>query len=208
MRAGHRRRSRRSRASTRARVTAVDEDDIDEFLRFADPDGLAAVVAAGPEERAGRYDWYRMKSIHVHCWHEEEFVEVLEYAIRELGHSWEFLDGVIAADEGPPGIEFGYVLRKSSTTADRAGPMCDDSARCGRPGSRIAAGCTTTHSIARCAASDGAAMRTELDAFRHRRVVRASERAAGLVRAVKARSPVPPAKAPKAPRSAEPGGPA
>src|SRR5438874_1912718 len=69
-------------------------------------------------ERAAWFDWHRKRSIHVHCWTEDEFLEVLLHAIATMGHRWEFVDGIIADDEGEHGIEFGYVLRRSTLAFD------------------------------------------------------------------------------------------
>src|SRR5438874_1294686 len=45
-------------------------------------------------------------------------LEVLLHAIATMGHRWEFVDGIIADDEGEHGIEFGYVLRRSTLAFD------------------------------------------------------------------------------------------
>ena len=170
------------------RVTIAENDDIDEFLRYADPDAFASLRAATPEEQEKVYEWHRLRSIHVHCWHEQEFVDVLSYAIRELGHTWEFLDGVIAEDEGPGGFEFGYVLRKSTLALDADtlakrfesvwGEWFSDRRR--------------LHDFVAAHASvaaDDAALRGELDAFRKRRVVRRDRSGRRLLRQAKAKLP-------------------
>ena len=114
-----------------AGVTEVDDDHIREFLRFTEPDYEHTVAALDPEARAALFDWHRQRSIHVHCWAEDGFLPVLDHALRTLGHRWEFVDGVLADDEGPDGMEFGFVLRRSpvelapDVAADRFGAGYD-----------------------------------------------------------------------------------
>jgi hypothetical protein len=54
----------------------------------------------------------------VHCWTEDGFLLVLDHGVRSLGHHWEFVDGVLSDDEGPDGMEFGFVLRRSPVALD------------------------------------------------------------------------------------------
>jgi hypothetical protein len=68
--------------------------------------------------------WHRERSIHVHCWSEEEFPEVIAHTVRAAGHTWELVDALATDAEGPTGDEFGYVLRRSpleASPAERAG---------------------------------------------------------------------------------------
>jgi SAM-dependent methyltransferase len=98
-----------------AGVTEVDDDHIVEFLRHTEaPEDFARFESEPPEVQRAFVEWHRERSIHAHCWHEDEFVEVVLYGIAELGHHWELVDGVLADDEGPEGFEFGYVLRRCS----------------------------------------------------------------------------------------------
>ena len=102
-------------AEHRAKVTEVDDDHIVEFIRNTQPDELlAAFEAATPQERAAAIALHRERSIHAHCWTADEFTEVIAHAVGQLGHMWEFVDGVLTEDEGPLGQEFGYVLRCTS----------------------------------------------------------------------------------------------
>jgi SAM-dependent methyltransferase len=179
------------------RVTAVGDDDIDEFLESADPEAFAALRAAEPETRSEIYDWHRRRSIHVHCWTEEEFTEVLEHGIRTLGHAWDLLDAVVAADEGHNGFEFGFVLRKSTATlepealAERFAATWNDwigdRHRLHAYIAALLADQGVEAEEALTLRSELAAARAELHAFRTRRAVRATDRAAGLIRHVKAR---------------------
>ncbi|HEY7069372.1 MAG TPA: methyltransferase domain-containing protein [Acidimicrobiales bacterium] len=101
-----------------AGVTEVDDDHIREFLRFTEPDYEGTVLALSPESQAELFDWHRRRSIHVHCWTEDGFLLVLDHGVRSLGHHWEFVDGVLSDDEGPDGMEFGFVLRRSPVALD------------------------------------------------------------------------------------------
>jgi SAM-dependent methyltransferase len=97
-----------------AGVTEVDDEHIRQFLEFTEADYQAAVLDLDPAERDKLFERHRLRSIHVHCWSELDFPPVIHYAIGELGHRWEFVDGILTDDEGLDGIEFGYVLRRST----------------------------------------------------------------------------------------------
>jgi SAM-dependent methyltransferase len=88
-------------------VTQVDDEHIEEFLTLADKEA-SYTIAPDPENRDAFYNWHRERSIHVHCWTDTEFHQVLIYATIGLGLSWEIVDGVRLADD----LEFGYVLRR------------------------------------------------------------------------------------------------
>ncbi len=92
----------------------VDDEHISEFLRFTDESYQELVVDAGPVERKRLFDRHRDRSIHVHCWSEDDFQPVIDHAIGVLGHRWQFVDGILTDDEGPLGFEFGYVMRRSA----------------------------------------------------------------------------------------------
>ncbi len=95
-------------------VTTVDDGHILEFLEAVDDPDFERCTRGSAEERQAILDQHRRRSIHAHCWAEDEFLPVLLYSIRRLGHRWEFVDGITVDDEGPEGIEFGYALRRSS----------------------------------------------------------------------------------------------
>ncbi len=96
-----------------AGVTEVDDDHIDEFLRFTEGDYQRSVADLDAASRAKLFELHRERSIHVHCWAEHDFQPVIDYSITMLDHRWEFIDGILTDDEGPEGIEFGYVMRRS-----------------------------------------------------------------------------------------------
>jgi SAM-dependent methyltransferase len=107
-------------------VTRVADEHIEEFLALADRGASFTIVPDGANREAF-FDWHRQRSIHVHCWTDTEFHQVLLYAIVALGLSWELVDRV-QRTEGDE--EFGYVLRRPrlrglwervSTAAARAG---------------------------------------------------------------------------------------
>lgn len=96
-----------------AQVTEVDDDHIVDFIRLTGTDDYEAYLAMSDAEKAEHIEFHRRRSIHAHCWKEDEFLEVILHAIEHLDQEWEFLDGVLSEDEGPEGFEFGYVLRRS-----------------------------------------------------------------------------------------------
>ena len=95
----------------RAGVTNVDDDHVTEFLVTTTPDLAptidASVVSA--EERTANLEWHRQRSIHAHCWTDDEFLPVLLYGIRHLHQRWMLMDRVHPEDDG---IEFGFVLKR------------------------------------------------------------------------------------------------
>ncbi|GEM_PF-851600 len=91
-----------------ARVTEVDDDHMIEFLRNT------IGLPEDPDERDACMALQRDRTIHVHCWDEDEFLPVLLHTVDPLGLRWEFVDGLLTDDLGEAGFEFGYVLRKST----------------------------------------------------------------------------------------------
>lgn len=94
-------------------VHEVDDDHVEDFLV-----GTCVPIPDDPEGRAAVFDLHRRRSIHVHCWHEQEFFEVLLHGVTAIGHRWELVDAVLAADEGEDGFEFGWVLRRTDAVGD------------------------------------------------------------------------------------------
>jgi SAM-dependent methyltransferase len=93
-------------AEFQAGVTEVDAQHVEEFVQQT-----GGSLGATEAERAASIARHLKRSIHVHCWDDEEFFPVFLYGVRNLGQHWEFVDGMIAEDDGPSGMEFGYVLR-------------------------------------------------------------------------------------------------
>jgi SAM-dependent methyltransferase len=98
-------------------VTTIDDDHLWEFLHNAEESSIDA-MPADPEGQREFLEWHRNRSIHAHCWSEDEFLEVVVYAMETFGLRWEFVDGVIPDEEGEMGSEFGFVFRKSALDDD------------------------------------------------------------------------------------------
>lgn len=96
-----------------AGVTEVDDAHIEEFLDSVAAAGAGARLSEDPVERKEQIDANRRRSIHVHCWDQDEFEPVLRYCVDPLGQRWEFVDAALREDGGPDSIEFGFVVRKS-----------------------------------------------------------------------------------------------
>jgi len=90
--------------------SGVTEVDGEHLLDFAEKTGTSLGVSAS--ERRANIELHLRRSVHVHCWDDEEFFSVLLYSVERLGQRWEFVDGSLSEDEGPLGMEFGFVLRR------------------------------------------------------------------------------------------------
>lgn len=91
--------------------TEVDEEHLVDSIAH-----LYDVGALSPAERERIFAEELARSPHVHCWTPREFNEVLAYAISPLGQRWELVEVLTSDDWVPSGVEFGYVLRKSTST--------------------------------------------------------------------------------------------
>ena len=90
-------------------ATTPDDDHLLEFLLGADQ-GPQFVLPDDADERARLFAWHRERSIHVHCWTDDEFVDVLKCCSDVLGHDWECRDRLSTAESG---MEFGFVLARA-----------------------------------------------------------------------------------------------
>lgn len=98
----------------KAGTTVVDDDHIVEFILHADH-LIRREEGTEPEPLTDELiEAHRLRSIHAHCWTEDEFIDVLLYVVRELGVSFSMRDG-FSARAGRGGWEFGFVLQKVST---------------------------------------------------------------------------------------------
>jgi SAM-dependent methyltransferase len=88
-------------------VTEVDDEHV---LDFAEKTGTPLGVSAS--DRCANIELHLRRSLHVHCWDDEEFFSVLLYTVERLSQRWEFVDGTLSEDEGPLGMEFGFVVRR------------------------------------------------------------------------------------------------
>jgi predicted SAM-dependent methyltransferase len=88
-----------------AKARGVDDEHVVDYLRV-----VRSFEGTG-DELAERIAYERTRSFHVHCWVEETFFPVLEYAATHLDSPFEMVDLVLTPDI-PGGKEFGYVLRR------------------------------------------------------------------------------------------------
>jgi SAM-dependent methyltransferase len=91
-------------------VTEVDAAHIHDFA-----EKTGTPLGASASQRRANIELHLKRSIHVHCWDDEEFFSVLLYTVEHLSQRWEFVDGVLSEDEGPLGMEFGFVLRRGDS---------------------------------------------------------------------------------------------
>jgi SAM-dependent methyltransferase len=100
-------------AEYEADVTTVSEGHIEDFLRGVGEwhDDWSADARAQVIERQ------RQRSIHVHCWSQDEFSETLLHVLETGRQPWDLLDAVFVEDV-VDSIEFGYVLRKRPADRD------------------------------------------------------------------------------------------
>jgi SAM-dependent methyltransferase len=96
-------------------ATVPDDDHLLEFLLGADQ-GPDFVLPDDPDARAQLFAWHRDRSIHVHCWTDDEFVEVLRHCSDDLGHRWALRKRLTTSQSG---MEFGFVLERSSREQPR-----------------------------------------------------------------------------------------
>jgi SAM-dependent methyltransferase len=100
-------------ADFRRGATRVDDEHLLDFLNGIER--VHAYLDLPPEpERAAFLDWHRDRSVHVHCWADDEFWPVVGFGVEGLGHRWEHVDGFGTSDPASDGIEFGFVLRKDT----------------------------------------------------------------------------------------------
>lgn len=92
-----------------AGIEVVDDDHIIEFLTLADAEGAHPEIPDEPRAREELFERLRRRSIHVHCWTEDDFPEVLRHCIEQLGQRWTILAQLPTGD----GMEFGYLLRRA-----------------------------------------------------------------------------------------------
>jgi SAM-dependent methyltransferase len=99
-----------------AGTTIVDDDHIREFLTMAGPGASFLELPERTELEPAFFDWHRRRSVHVHCWDEEEFLPVLLYSIDQLGECWELVGRLRAEADGD---EFGFLLRRIERPGNR-----------------------------------------------------------------------------------------
>jgi SAM-dependent methyltransferase len=92
-------------------MRSVSDAHVEEFLRHTGGWDERFDDHADDEGRAAYFDRHRQRSIHVHCWTEHEFLDVLYHAVTAMDMRWELLDALLVEDVWG-GFEFGYALRR------------------------------------------------------------------------------------------------
>ena len=103
-------------ADYRRGATSVDDEHMLDFLLGAGPRRRLSSSFRPEPERPAFFDWHRQRSIHVHCWSQDEFWPVVGFGIEALGHRWEHVDGFRTGDPAADGIEFGLALGKDTVS--------------------------------------------------------------------------------------------
>lgn len=104
-------------AEHRAGITAVDDDHIVEFILHADH-LMRRAEGKEPEPLTDELvEAHRLRSIHAHCWTEDEFLDLLLYASRDVGLGFRLVDG-FSSRAGQGGWEFAMVLQKAAPSGD------------------------------------------------------------------------------------------
>ncbi|HTZ08796.1 MAG TPA: methyltransferase domain-containing protein, partial [Acidimicrobiales bacterium] len=88
-------------------VEEVSDEHLREFLR-----DRGVLARWSPAKRRAQIALHRDRSVHVHCWTQAEFAQVLLWGIEHLGHTWELVDA--CTREQPIHYEFGFLLRKGA----------------------------------------------------------------------------------------------
>jgi SAM-dependent methyltransferase len=100
-------------ADYRDQVTVVSDEHLEDHLRKT---GVWQ-ESWTEEDRRREFAFNRDRSVHVHCWTEDEFLPVLEHTIAPMGMQWELLDAMFVEDV-TDGFEFGFALRRALVDAD------------------------------------------------------------------------------------------
>jgi SAM-dependent methyltransferase len=100
-------------ADYRDHVTVVSDEHLEDHLRKT---GVWQ-ESWTEEDRRREFAFNRDRSIHVHCWSEDEFLPVLVHTIVAMGMQWELLDAMFVEDV-TDGFEFGFALRRALVDAD------------------------------------------------------------------------------------------
>jgi predicted SAM-dependent methyltransferase len=100
-------------ADHRDHVTVVSDEHLEDHLRKT---GVWQESWTA-EDRRREFAFNRDRSVHVHCWTEDEFLPVLEHTIAPMGMQWELLDAMFVEDV-TDGFEFGFALRRALVDAD------------------------------------------------------------------------------------------
>jgi hypothetical protein len=96
----------------REQATVASDEHVEDYLRKTD----VWDPSWNAQDLHEQFELNRRRSIHVHCWSEDEFLPVLEHSILEMRMRWELLDAAFIADASD-GFEFGFVLRRAAGDA-------------------------------------------------------------------------------------------
>ncbi len=91
-----------------AGMQVPDDAHLEEFLIYTEGWNNERDAA----KRDATFEHHRLRSFHVHCWTQEEFLPVLRHSITAMNMSWELVDAMLV-DDVPGSIEYGFVLRRS-----------------------------------------------------------------------------------------------
>ena len=91
-------------AEYEADIRVVDNAHIEEYIRATAPRDvpLSDLLSGDPVERQRQIQMHRDRSIHAHCWDQDEFLLVLRYCISDLGNRWELVEALSTKEEGAP----------------------------------------------------------------------------------------------------------
>jgi SAM-dependent methyltransferase len=105
----------------RAGTTTVCDEHVEDFLRNTGGWDEHMDLPENREERNRIFDLHRRRSIHVHCWTQDEFLPVLVHTARSMNMRWNLEDALFVEDV-PGAFEFGLVLRRAGAGLD--GDLC------------------------------------------------------------------------------------
>jgi len=96
-------------------VTFVSDVHVEDYLRKTDDWDDSWT----DDERQSQFELHRRRSIHAHCWTQDEFLEVIVHTVGTMDMQWELLDALFIEDVGG-GSEFGMALRRGRAGRDPA----------------------------------------------------------------------------------------
>jgi SAM-dependent methyltransferase len=95
-----------------AGTTEVCDEHVEDFLRNTGGWDERWNLPENREERNRIFDLHRRRSIHVHCWTQDEFLPVVVHTASSMHMRWN-LEDVLFVEDVPGGFEFGLVLRRA-----------------------------------------------------------------------------------------------
>jgi len=94
----------------------VDDAHIEEFIRASAPLGtpFSNYLSDDLTERQRQIKVHRDRSVHAHCWDQDEFVPVLRYCIGKLGQRWELVDALLTEGGAMTASSSGFCCKSQS----------------------------------------------------------------------------------------------